>query len=63
MKIWEEERRSCRGREKKRNVLLFSYFRDSGMFSLAFFINGFTDKHLNILFYFFSSVYQFVKFN
>jgi hypothetical protein len=31
MKIWEEEKRSCRGREKKRNVFIYFDFRDSGL--------------------------------
>jgi hypothetical protein len=31
MKIWEEERRSCRGREKNRNMLVHSDFRNSGL--------------------------------
>jgi hypothetical protein len=28
MKIWEEEKRSCKGREKKRIVPICSEFRD-----------------------------------
>jgi hypothetical protein len=31
MKIWEDERRSCRWREKKTNVPVYSDFRDSNI--------------------------------
>jgi len=57
MKIWEDERRSCRGREKKTNVPVYSDFRDSNISIEGFFINGFIDDILNInIFYFFIGV-------
>jgi len=57
MKIWEDERRSCRGREKKTNVPVYSDFRDSNISIKGFFINGFIDDILNIyIFNFFIGV-------
>jgi hypothetical protein len=43
MEIWEEERRSCSGREKKRNVIICFDFRDSSILIWGLFTGGFID--------------------
>jgi len=57
MKIWEEERRSCRRRENKKNVSIYSDFLDSGLLIWGFGTESFTDGQLNInIFIFFINV-------
>jgi hypothetical protein len=57
MKIWEEERRSCRRRENKKNVFVYSDFLDSGILIWGFVIDSFTNGQLNInIFIFFIDV-------